>query len=395
MRGVVAVLLLHAGATTTTPKQSLSTPLTKTRGGPGGVGADEKQQGCTTGLTVTGSPNAALNADYYADTFSLCGSSSFGTKSLDPSTEMMLGSSWLGSSCTIVNGSCGMWAVYDYPDQANLTARLHARCRGCSIEGQGCWPPPGPVARQQWEVRTAGGAWEPAPSMRAGCCTFEPTPCDNCTDDYCNKTYPTFGSCLKATLHTCCQAGGWIDQGRCLCKEPVRTCAHPHKSDDQLACPSGCGAARCNATFVDASCWWDPDAADGNATAAIAAALATRARTVSIPAMDRPWLVAPVPGLSYASAVCKGSHPTVICLDQNSSGITIIFEPGVLVLAKRNEFHGLGDTLLRANNVHGITLIGHGATLRMRRADYGNTSQYAHSEFRHDPSLDFLSAPST
>jgi hypothetical protein len=245
-----------------------------------------------------------------------------------------------------------LWAVYDYPDQANLTARLH----GCPIVGQGCWSP-GPVARQRWEARTVGGAWEPALSMRADCCTFEPTPCDNCTDDYCNRTYPTLGSCLKATLHTCCQAGGWIDQGRCLCKDPVRTCAHPHKSDDtvnKLPCPSGCGAERCNATFADASCWWNPDAADGNATAAIAAALAIRAQTVSIPPMDRPWLVAPVPGLSYASAVCTGSHPTVICLDQNSSGITIVFEPGVLVLAKPGSFHGLGDTLLR--QPHGLLM---------------------------------------
>lgn len=32
--------------------------------------------------------------------------------------------------------------------------------------------------------------------------------------------------------------------------------------------------------------------------------------------------------------------------------------------------------------MHGVTLIGHGATLRMRRADYGNTSLYKHSEFR-------------
>lgn len=149
-----------------------------------------------------------------------------------------------------------------------------------------------------------------------------------------------------------------------------------------VACPRSCGRDRCNHSFVDASCWWDPTVADGNATAAIAAALATRAPMVSVPAMDRPWLVAPVPGLSYASTVCSGSHPTVICLDANSSGVTIRFEPGALVLAKSGAFHGLGDTLLRANNVDNITIIGHGATLRMRREDYGNNSLYAHSEFR-------------
>jgi hypothetical protein len=114
MRRAVAVLLLQAGATTTLKQHHFSPPPMTSPGGVDGVGADEKQQGqqqgqqqgCTAGLTVTGSPNAALfDADYYADTFSLCGFSSCGAKSSHPDTEMRLGSSWLGSSCTIANGS--------------------------------------------------------------------------------------------------------------------------------------------------------------------------------------------------------------------------------------------------------------------------------------------------
>jgi hypothetical protein len=56
---------------------------------------------------------------------------------------------------------------------------------------------------------------------------------------------------------------------------------------NELEC-NGCSAARCSKRFVDASCWWNPDASDGNATHALAAALATRAQVISIPAMDRP-----------------------------------------------------------------------------------------------------------
>ena len=52
------------------------------------------------------------------------------------------------------------------------------------------------------------------------------------------------------------------------------------------------------------------------------------------------------------------------------------------MLAKRGGFHGPGDTLLRATDASNLTIVGHGAALRMRRADYGNASRYAHSEFR-------------
>eukprot|EP01046_Picozoa_sp_COSAG06_P019716 COSAG06_NODE_1416_length_9534_cov_8.199788_2_plen_126_part_00 len=118
--------------------------------------------------------------------------------------------------------------MYDYPDQNNLTARFHARCLDCPRPGQGCWAQAAgqPAIAQRWEVATASGGWEPAPAMRADCCTFKPTKCDNCTNEYCSETYKTFSSCLRASLDTCCQAGGWINGGKCLCKEPVENCEH-------------------------------------------------------------------------------------------------------------------------------------------------------------------------
>lgn len=182
---------------------------------------------CSTGLTITGSPNAALNQDFYGEDFALCGATGYAVETVGTAT-LRLGSSFISPTCNYtVNQSC-YWAVYDYPDQRNLTARVHARCLSCPRPGQGCWAQSagGPAIAQHWEVLTTVGAWEPAPAMRADCCKFKPTKCDNCTDDYCAKAYPTFGSCLKATLDTCCQAGGWINGGRCLCKEPVQHCEH-------------------------------------------------------------------------------------------------------------------------------------------------------------------------
>eukprot|EP01050_Picozoa_sp_SAG11_P030435 SAG11_NODE_9007_length_954_cov_1.088889_1_plen_144_part_10 len=126
---------------------------------------------CSTGLTVVGSPNAALNRDYYADTFSACGASSFVMKAMQrPESALRLSSSFLGSECAIgANQSC-MWAIYDYPNQANLSARLHARCPSCPRPGQGCWGGGGGV--QKWEVKTMAGEWAAAPAMEASCCTF-------------------------------------------------------------------------------------------------------------------------------------------------------------------------------------------------------------------------------
>ena len=191
------------------------------------VAAGAEENTCGSGLTISGSPNVALNADYYATTFSMCGATNFERKSESPSA-MRLGSSFISPSCNYtVNQSC-YWAVYDYSDQGNLTARVHARCLDCPRPGQGCWPQDAgqPAFSQRWEVATVGGSWEPAPAMRASCCKFKPTKCDNCTNEYCSTTYKTFGSCLKATMDTCCQAGGWIDQGKCLCKVPIENCEH-------------------------------------------------------------------------------------------------------------------------------------------------------------------------
>lgn len=64
------------------------------------------------------------------------------------------------------------------------------------------------------------------------------------------------------------------------------------------------------------------------------------------------------------------------------SNTVIIFEPGVVVMAKNGEFHGDYDCLLTVSNASNVSLIGYGAILRMRKSDYQG-SLYSKSEHRH------------
>ncbi len=104
--------------------------------------------------------------------------------------------------------------------------------------------------------------------------------------------------------------------------------------------------------------WWGFDTQD--ATDAIQAAVDSGASTVVVPYMGAPWVVRPI--------TLRG-------------GLELVFEPGVLVLAKEGEFKGKGDSLFTANNVTDLVLRGYGATLRMRHADY-MTNAYEPAEWR-------------
>ena len=102
------------------------------------------------------------------------------------------------------------------------------------------------------------------------------------------------------------------------------------------------------------------------------AALSSNASTVIIdknPSGD-PWFVRPL-------------HVT-------SSNQLLVFEEGAHIMAKRDEFHGLFDTLLTVNSIHNLTIEGRGAVLQMRRDDYAVPSRgtcpscapYAKAEWR-------------
>lgn len=65
----------------------------------------------------------------------------------------------------------------------------------------------------------------------------------------------------------------------------------------------------------------------------------------------------------------------------NRDNITIIFEKGAQLVAKRGSYLGKGDSVLSINGVQNISIHGYGGTIRMWRDDYDN-KPYEHSEWR-------------
>jgi polygalacturonase len=109
--------------------------------------------------------------------------------------------------------------------------------------------------------------------------------------------------------------------------------------------------------------WWGFDPADS--TAALQAAIDSRAARVLVPDMGSPWIIRPVR----------------LAGDQE-----IVLEDGVVIEAKKGEFRKRTDALFEADAVSNLTLSGSGAVLRMHRDDY-RRPPYERSEHRHALSL--------
>ena len=130
------------------------------------------------------------------------------------------------------------------------------------------------------------------------------------------------------------------------------------------ACVAVCAlAAEAKTVRVDA--FAAADAQDD--TAAFKAAINSGADEVVVPARDRPWIVRPVSG---------------------RSNLTLRFEKGAVVEAKKGAFKGTGECMFRFNCCTNVTVSGYGATLRMHKWDY-RAAPYKRSEWRHG--LSFLS----
>ncbi len=104
--------------------------------------------------------------------------------------------------------------------------------------------------------------------------------------------------------------------------------------------------------------WWGFNTEDTTET--IQSALDSGAKKVTIPYMGDPWIVRPL---------------------QLRGDQEVILEPGVIILAKKGEFPGRGDSLLTAGGVENLAVRGYGATLRMHKADY-LAPPYAKAEWR-------------
>lgn len=104
--------------------------------------------------------------------------------------------------------------------------------------------------------------------------------------------------------------------------------------------------------------WWGFNKED--ATELLQSALDSGAKVLVIPNMGDPWVVKPL--------TLRGN-------------MEINFEPGTVVLAKKDEFTGGGDSLFRATDVDNLVIRGYGATLHMRKKDYQNPP-YKRAEWR-------------
>ena len=119
-----------------------------------------------------------------------------------------------------------------------------------------------------------------------------------------------------------------------------------------------------NGTRTDANAaWWGFNGEDS--TEILQAALDSGARTVVVPYMGKPWIVRPLELRSHQA---------------------VQLEAGVIVLAKKGEFLGGGDSLLTARDAEDVVVRGYGATLRMRKRDY-MAPPYAKAEWRMGLSL--------
>jgi polygalacturonase len=122
-------------------------------------------------------------------------------------------------------------------------------------------------------------------------------------------------------------------------------------------------AVRAGSRNEASAAWWGFNAED--ATECLQSAIDSGAKKVVVPFMGTEWIVRPI---------------------RLRGNLELVFEPGVVVLAKKGEFRGKGDSLFAAADAENITLRGYGATLRMRKKDYQH-SPYAKAEWRM--TLDF------
>ena len=123
--------------------------------------------------------------------------------------------------------------------------------------------------------------------------------------------------------------------------------------------PEAVAAVANGAKEVANAAWWGFNEADS--TAAIQGAIDSGAKKVVVPFVGKPWIVTPV---------------------KLRGDLELVFEPGVLVLAKRGEFKGKGDSLFAANGAENLTMRGYGATLRMWKKDYQDPAHYEKAEWR-------------
>jgi len=125
-----------------------------------------------------------------------------------------------------------------------------------------------------------------------------------------------------------------------------------------IANPQAVEEVKAGKRTVASAAWWGFDPQDS--TRFLQAAIDSGAPKVIVPYMGKEWIVTPV---------------------KLRGNLELVFEPGVLVLAKKGAFKGRGESLFTAQNAADLTIRGYGATLRMHKRDYQNPP-YSKAEWR-------------
>jgi hypothetical protein len=111
--------------------------------------------------------------------------------------------------------------------------------------------------------------------------------------------------------------------------------------------------------------WWGFN--DRDSAGSLQAALDSGVQVVLVPKMPTPWIITRT-------------------LHFRSGGVELLLEPGVEIVAAEGAFRGGGDSLIEADGVADFSILGYGATLRMRKRDY-QKAPYEKAEWRHAISL--------
>jgi hypothetical protein len=130
------------------------------------------------------------------------------------------------------------------------------------------------------------------------------------------------------------------------------------QANPNAAAPEPVARVAAGALSTANAAWWGFNAED--ATDCLQSAIDSKAARVIVPYVGADWIVRPL---------------------KLRSDIEIDFEPGVVIMAKKDEFRGGGDSLFSAGDASNIVLRGYGATLRMRKKDYQNPP-YSKAEWR-------------
>ena len=128
--------------------------------------------------------------------------------------------------------------------------------------------------------------------------------------------------------------------------------------DSCHASPESVGRVASGACDTASAAWWGFDAADS--TEFLQNAIDSGAPTVVVPYMGKPWVVQPI---------------------HLRSDLTLLFDPGVIVSAKKGEFKGKYDSLFVAEDKTDIAMRGYGAQFIMHKEDY-QSDAYENAEWR-------------